>query len=38
MMPQSSLSRSPAGHRWRDWAQVHLVVLAWGVTGVIGKL
>lgn len=38
MTPPSSSSKSPAGHSWRDWAQVHLVVLAWGVTGVIGKL
>lgn len=37
-MTSASSSKSSAGHSWRDWAQVHLVVLAWGVTGVIGKL
>lgn len=37
MTPPSS-SVNSAGHSWRDWTQVHLVVLAWGVTGVIGKL
>lgn len=38
MLPQPSSSESPAGNSWRDWTQLHLVVLAWGVTGVIGKL
>lgn len=37
-MPSSSSSKGSAGHSWRDWMQVHVVVLAWGVTGVIGKL
>ncbi len=37
-MTLPSFSQSSAGHSWRDWVQVHLVVLAWGVTGVIGKL
>ncbi|CAN5884311.1 DMT family transporter [soil metagenome] len=37
-MTSPSFPKSSAGHSWRDWAQAHLVVLAWGVTGVIGKL
>ncbi len=38
MSRQPTSSESLVSNSWRDWIHLHLVVLIWGVTGVIGKL
>lgn len=38
MSERPSLTSPTQGHALRDWVQLHLVVLAWGCTGVLGKL